>query len=823
MPRKNPLKAHLQNWLLLCSVTAIGTILYLSTSLNAHPQELLMPLDDSYIHFQYTRALAQGKPFDYNLSGETSSGDTSLLYPFLLAIGHLLGFTQLSLGIWAVLIGSLAHLASAWLIYKLLVEPKQPTFIPLTVALSFAVSGAFFWAALSGMETSLFISSILFTLYAYQQLPSRYTLSAAAFAALVRPEGAVIALSAAAAMYWQDHKRSFGWLGLPILSVMLQPILNFALTGSFAASGSAAKSHLYNVSIPFADRLAAVLDFKERLWRELAIGYSPDDGLYMVFLVSLPAFAAILFSIRTSWRSRTISTGLLAAIWMVLLSAAVAALDTAFWHFKRYQLPIMALMFPLAGWLMMRLAALLFHGDRWLFNLISLFIFLGSGGTFFSFALRYHDNVQVIAQQQLLMANWVRENLPPDALIAVHDVGVLRYIGNRQTYDVVGLTSGGSAAAWRQGAGTLYEDIARQQPRPQYFAIYPDVLSIPYLVEAGVLGEELAQFELRLPKHTVASATGIQVITRANWEGVEAAADLRQSSTRPYLAGFELIDTLNVADLEDEADHAYEWWNAETPAGFVSDVRRLPYVACEAEPCTIIDGGRVITGGERFRLPRVASDQAVMVVLRAQAASSAVLTAGCAGEDQQTRVVPSIPAHWVEIFFLLTQPTEEFCLETQGAYYPARYWVYAGSYNPPAPTGEVLAAFSDPLVTDFTIRLLNFEVEITDHTLILTLRLASDGNFGRDGKFFVHLYGDVNAPPLAQADIYAGGGALPPANWLEDVREERITLPLEGLPSGKYTLALGLYDPLTNQRYPSASAALATDGERLFLEQIALP
>nr|MCU0475215.1 hypothetical protein [Anaerolineae bacterium] len=65
----------------------------------------LMPVDDAYIHFQYAKQAATGQPFVYVAGDPATSGATSLVYPWLLAGGWLLGWRELALGVWAVLIG----------------------------------------------------------------------------------------------------------------------------------------------------------------------------------------------------------------------------------------------------------------------------------------------------------------------------------------------------------------------------------------------------------------------------------------------------------------------------------------------------------------------------------------------------------------------------------------------------------------------------------------------------------------------------------------------------------------------------------------------
>jgi hypothetical protein len=156
-------------------------------------------------------------------------------------------------------------------------------------------------------------------------------------------------------------------------------------------------------------------------------------------------------------------------------------------------------------------------------------------------------------------------------------------------------------------------------------------------------------------------------------------------------------------------------------------------------------------------------------------------------------------------------------------YYPARYWIYEGEYTPPAPSDSpAIATFADPFVTDFTFPMIKFESQIRDSTFSLDFAFQSNGNLQHDGKFFAHLYDDVNAPPILQQDIYVGGG-IPPANWLPGIIEDQASLSLADLPAGTYTLAIGFYDPVSGKRYPVSSERYEGDGERLFVVKITLP
>ncbi len=88
---------------------AIGVFLVYGTiSANVGGGQVVMPLDDAYIHFQYAHQIAVGQPYVYNPGLPPTSGATSFLYPYILALGDLIGFRGLNFGLWAMGIGALA-------------------------------------------------------------------------------------------------------------------------------------------------------------------------------------------------------------------------------------------------------------------------------------------------------------------------------------------------------------------------------------------------------------------------------------------------------------------------------------------------------------------------------------------------------------------------------------------------------------------------------------------------------------------------------------------------------------------------------------------
>jgi hypothetical protein len=204
----------------------------------------VMPLDDVYIHFQYARALAEGHPFRYNPDQPATSGATSLLYPALLAVGYLLGFQGERLGWWALGIGLLSWVVSAWLVYRIGAKKGTPVahWIGLAVAVGFVLAGSLGWAFVSGMETGLAVFAALLTLWYIISEDRRGALVAGILATLIRPEGVVVGGLAALYLATQEHSRRdvlrrLPIYALPFLAVLIQPGLNYLLTGSAAASG----------------------------------------------------------------------------------------------------------------------------------------------------------------------------------------------------------------------------------------------------------------------------------------------------------------------------------------------------------------------------------------------------------------------------------------------------------------------------------------------------------------------------------------------------------------------------------------------------------
>jgi hypothetical protein len=819
-------------WIALCVLIGAAVTVYLSVGLNASlPRPLTLPLDDVYIHFQYARQLAVGEPLHYISGDPASSGATSLLYPTLLAFGYRIGFQADRLAWWAVLIGALSWLGSAWLMFRLVtLEQRVSTGIGLTVALAFGLSGGISWAFMSGMETGLTIFVMLLVIWDTSRNQINPALIMAAVLALLRPEGAILGVGITVLLVYRHRWRTVPLALLPITAVFVQPIINALATGSATASGLQAKSYLYNVPFNWLTLITTVLGIFVRVWRELLTGLDIDGVQYGTTLIVLLALGVLIYSGREAIKNRV--NWLLLLLLPVLLGVVgmVSLLETAFWQFKRYQQPLVAILFVLAGWSLAMIKPSANSHDnqhrtglqsprairvrRMLPAVLAGLLLIISLGTTLSFVGYYGDNIHEVANVQAAMAQYVSSTLPPSARVGVHDIGVMAYLGLARTYDVVGLSTLGEAPAWRNGPGAVYEQMRVSPFRPDYFAIYPDVRGLSYFDTTDIFKDVLKTFPSTDPVRNVASAGESQIVARADWSKAVFADQPWQRSSQAAIAAMQnkqLVDTLNVANLADEVAHHYQWAPGATLPGFPTELYQMDALDCAPNSvdstCTVIDGGRLINGSETFTVATYPG-QDLLWITRVHPRDAATLQLLVDGQSVATRVIPGgLGGHWLEIATLIpgakiTAAHTRLRVDvttTDGHYMPYYHWFYQGQYassNSAAP----LATIDQPAHFANGANLLNwqFHWDFTAHTwkIAVTWQADPQGAAGAD-KVFVHVL-DAAGKLVGQADQYPANNTLPPGDWLPNSFQDSYSV---AVPAGSvYQLMIGLYDPLTNAR-----------------------
>jgi hypothetical protein len=837
--------------LLACLLAFISAAVYALTARTAGSGAQLMPLDDTYIHFHYARGIAEGAPYIYNPGQPPTSGATSFLYPYLLAAGYSIGFRELDLGVWALLIGALAFAASSFLVYCI-GRLHAPWWVAAPIALAFALNGAYAWHAASGMETLLATAFSLLTFYGIARLfhdwdkttSVRLTVIGGALLALTRPEGAIGAVIGALGIgYWISANRQPPTANtqssvlspqsslssvplwsplLPLLAIGVQPLLNYLITGSPSASGSAAKS-LLAALLPQEEIVRRVLENAARMLLEWLL--PPGKPSYLTSIMTLLTFFGIGALLLNKARRML---GLLVITWLIGSILLIGTLDTAFWHFYRYQMPFMALLFPLATWGAASIYQR-FQGELRVLLAIGLSLIpLLTVSSALDWLNAYRLNVGYVYAQPYQMAGWLAANTPEAARIAVHDVGMMRYYGGRTTLDMVGLTTPGAAAWWRQGPGAVGEWLVAQ--RPDYIASYGEGhgLGLGYLQLTHLYDELQVTYPVTLdPLWNVALAAPTQGIYRPDWAAAVPWLECDGNALQPYLGGLRLVDSVNVAHLDDEAAHGYQWRNLRPPQGFPSEFNQFAQVDCPAATRPM-DGGRRINGEESFTLATTAGED-LLLITRLHPAHAGEFEVYANAVLVGTRVMPPLPGSWLNVAThipaaLVTDGETHIRIVPRlrdGDYMPYQHLAWQGAYEGGDADAPALANFADD-----TIRLLEANVRQNDRRLFVALAWANDGMAAGDYVWFVHVL-DANDQIVVQTDRRPGNGALPPGNWLPGIVREPYVVDMTSVPAGEYRIAVGFYRPQTFERMPvvatdEAGFTVTADG-RLMIGNVTIP
>ena len=353
------------------------------------------PLDDVFIHFDYARATALGHPFEWTIGNGYSSGNTSLTYPFVLALGWLVGFTGRALMQWAALVAAISVFAVLLAARRLFIEDRRDDWGHLSSYLLppvFLGIGALDWSLWSGMEVSFFLATWALALVAWQKLEADARNVAregsatthawwlgltGALLVTTRPEAsatiAVFGVAAALAhrRAGAGNARTIGLLfriGMPaVLMLVLQAIANKAFTGEWSANGAIVKLALNNPYMTATDKLDDYVgNVKYAALRNLDYHFAHIEGEHMSELVpdGWGPSNPLVYLARTAWwagvvplalgalplafaRTRRIAIVLWAqiALWVVI----VALNGQVRWQNERYVMPAVA-------WLMILVA-----------------------------------------------------------------------------------------------------------------------------------------------------------------------------------------------------------------------------------------------------------------------------------------------------------------------------------------------------------------------------------------------------------------------------------------------------------------------------------
>ncbi len=454
--------------LLLAAVTLLLLGFYLNTEKQITGGVIGAPLDDAWIHFQFARNLSQGDGFSYN-AGQPTPGSTAPLWTIILAAVGLFSteFLLPSLALSAVFL-----LAAVLLAYGFTGWVTGNLWPAVLAGLGVAFSGRLLWAGLAGMETTAFAAFSLAAIWAYSRSGLRlFPALLFGLAAQLRPEGHALFLLAVIDAGWQwlrieRSSGSFDWRGA--LRQFLPPLLLYVVLAlpytifSLSTTGRPLPNTFYA-------KVGAQHFFSWRTLRETLNWHWQDNPISILLA---------LFGLWPLWRRSR-----LAVIWLLALPLLTAVIIDFTWHHGRYTMPLIPLQMVAAAvgayWLVGKLPArqdgtapsrLVAQGA------LLLLLLLGGARQLSYWAAMLGTNSKEIQEIDVALGHWLAENTPPDALIAVDDIGAVTFLSGRRIVDMNGLVS---PEVWPavQAAEGLPRDQALtrilSQAEPDYMAAFP--------------------------------------------------------------------------------------------------------------------------------------------------------------------------------------------------------------------------------------------------------------------------------------------------------------------------------------------------------------
>jgi hypothetical protein len=455
-----------------------------------------LPLDDSWIHLQFARNLAEGAGFSFN-PGHPVAGSTAPLWTLLLGAGAVV----FSASLWtAKAFGIVATLAAGLLTRRAVLAWGAPADAAVIAAAGLMWMGPVVWGSLSGMEVSLAACLVAAALLAHGRDHALATAVCAALAILARPESLLLVpLFLVARPITLRRVVTFTLA----TAVIVAPAVLFSVStaGTLYPATAVAKIEGGLVGWLGGVREPASLTFvaRPRLFFAEWIRWLTSTH----WLLAVAVAAALVQVWRVAGRSLGVITlGLLAH---PLGMALLAPYRGPAFQEGRYSIHIL----PLA----VLAVAVAFGGRRdasptfgrparvglMLAWLVIAAITLGPAAT------RYGWAVQNINAMQVHLGHWVDDHVPKTAHVAVNDIGAIAFFSRREIIDLMGLVTPEIIPYRRQGEDGVIHYL--KEACPQYVIIFP--AWFPRLAASADMLEPV--YRVRLERNEVAGAAEMVV------------------------------------------------------------------------------------------------------------------------------------------------------------------------------------------------------------------------------------------------------------------------------------------------------------------------
>lgn len=465
------------------------------------------PLDDAWIHRVYSRSLAWGQGSAYN-PGHPEAGSTSPLWSILTAPVHWLAGLHPhlpTLGVKAV--GILLGLLAVLLVQRIATRLLKSAGAGATAAALFAIDPKFLFSAFSGMETNLLVVLLAGAGLAWMANRPWLFLLLVGLAPTARPEALIflpVAGFGIVAIFRSDCTVAAkgATLLLPLLPMLAWSAFCLHATGHWLPNTFYLKAH------------AAAPD-----WTALRVGLAAATEYGIVppalWALGLAAFAQLCLK-----NGRTAGAPLLLGLILPLAYVAGVVLTRTVsltgYYWTRWidpgaHLLAAAASIGFAGWLVpptgVRPRRRIACGALGL--AFAAFLIPEFSASFAARRDRLASDSRAIARINVEMGQWIRDHAPADAVVGVIDAGAIRYFGERETVDLVGLNN----AALAFGRTGLTAEVARCD----WLAIFP--MFLEFHPELAWVRQDY------LPRHETSVLIEEYTVCNATWQARKIALE----------------------------------------------------------------------------------------------------------------------------------------------------------------------------------------------------------------------------------------------------------------------------------------------------------
>lgn len=573
---------------------------YLAGMLASPDGTMAVPQPDTFLYCQAARRIVEGHPFSFSEGTAVSTGTTSVLYPFILAIPYALGATGDSLfmaGFWLNALFYLIFLVG-W--GQALWHWLEHPWTRLTAALLLALSGqpAFCAMAQSDIGCWMAVSALLAWGLAANK-PALYG-SVLILAPWVRPEGMVciIAFGMILAIRLSFRQKCntcpsprVTWviLVLSILSAIGVFAFNYALTGHAQFSSVANKG--YFTTFPFAGAISQTANDLLAILNSYLLGLSTSVPRSLILPVILAAVFIWFGLLAHPWRNpnkHNFCLLILAAFGGIVTVAQSGWQGT---NFDRY----LAWIFPI--YILFLAEGLTVFANQHIHSLPGFFIpiiacFLFFTGSSFVSMCQFNQGASTTDRLRLF-ASEINTSLPKSASVASFGAcGIAYKLGQRNYCHLSGIYSPEYFAKTESAAFEILKN--QQKNRFDYWFLMPEQSTIiPQAYRTACYGENV-----------LTGPDGFEV-RQANW----AAFDHANIHHVKIPNKLHLVCRVDIGYEKDEQATDYE----------VIDRYGRP----KMDPFTIvdnlagkpaIDAARLLVGGDAMTLPLEAGKDALVVM-----------------------------------------------------------------------------------------------------------------------------------------------------------------------------------------------------------------